>query len=357
MKTGARIYTIADLSQVWVQLDAYESDLRWVHPGQEVEFSAEAYPGESFKGEIAFIDPMVNPRTRTARVRVNLANPGGKLKPEMFVRAVVQAELDPEAGEENPLVIPASAPLITGKRAVVYVEKEPGLYEGREVILGSRAGDYYVVEDGLHEGERVVSRGNFKIDSAIQILAKPSMMNPEGGGLVPGHDHGGHAATPSFKMYKTPAEFKDQIDVVYEAYLEIHHALSRDDFEKSQAAAARLEDALDAADMGLLKEPAHSAWMKESMSLGKGVDGINSAKDISGARDSFKPLSQSMYAVVKQFGTGGERPIYRFLCSMAFENRGAHWLQSNMEVENPYWGSVMFRCGEPTETIGEHDHD
>jgi len=373
VKTGARIYTIADLSQVWVQLDAYESDLRWIHSGQEVELGVEAYPGETFSGTVAFIDPILNPRTRTAKVRVNLENPGGKLKPEMFVRAVVRAELDRGTAEEDPLVIPASAPLITGKRAVVYVEKEPGLYEGREVVLGSRAGDFYVVEDGLQEGERVVSHGNFKIDSAIQILARPSMMNPEGGGPVPGHDHGereagtmSQEAAPSFKSYETPQEFKNQIDGVYAAYLKIHHALSRDDFEKGQAAAHALEEALDATDMGLLKEPAHSAWMKELMSLGKSADGIKAANDISGARDSFKPLSESMYAAVKQFGTGGEQPIYRFFCSMAFDNRGAHWLQSNKDLENPYWGSMMFRCGEMTETLipgpaaepmGEHKHD
>jgi len=80
------------------------------------------------------------------------------------------------------LVIPASAPLITGARAVVYVqlpEKEKPTYEGREVILGPRAGDYYIVESGLAEGEVVVTNGNFKIDSALQIQAKPSMMNPE----------------------------------------------------------------------------------------------------------------------------------------------------------------------------------
>jgi len=369
VKTGARIYTIADLSQVWIQLDAYESDLQWIRPGQEVEFSAEAYAGETFTGKVAFIDPILNSRTRTAKVRVNLENPGGKLKPEMFVRAVVQAQPDPETGEESPLVIPVTAPLITGKRAVVYVEKEPGLYEGREVVLGSRAGDHYMVKEGLEEGERVVSKGNFKIDSAIQILARPSMMNPEGGGPVPGHDHGGRVAgamgedtTPSFKTYKTPAEFKNQIDGVYAAYLKIHHALSRDDFETSRAAAAELAGALEATDMNLLKEPAHSAWMKELMRLGNGADGIKAGKDISGARDSFKPLSESMYAAVKQFGTGGEEPVYRFFCSMAFDNRGAHWLQSNKELENPYWGSMMFRCGEMTETLvagpaAEHNHD
>jgi Cu(I)/Ag(I) efflux system membrane fusion protein len=96
-----------------------------------------------------------------------------------------------------PLVIPDTAPLITGKRAVVYVRKpdtQAPTFEGREVVLGPKAGDYYVVESGLHEGEQVVTRGNFKIDSALQIQGKPSMMNPEGGAVPTEHEHGGQAA-------------------------------------------------------------------------------------------------------------------------------------------------------------------
>ena len=95
---------------------------------------------------------------------------------------------------EAPLVIPASAPLITGTRAVVYVrlkDREKPTFEGREIVLGSRAGDYYLVKEGLAEGELVVTNGNFKIDSALQIQAKPSMMNPQGGAAPMVHNHGG----------------------------------------------------------------------------------------------------------------------------------------------------------------------
>lgn len=238
VKTGERIYTVADLSQVWVILDAYESDLVWLHYGQEVRFTTEAYPGEEFVGRISFIQPVLDDQTRTVKVRVNVPNPAGKLKPEMFVRAIVQSEvaeggrvmeadlvgkwicpMHPEvvkdepgacdlcgmalvsaeslgypAGESAPpLVIPKSAPLVTGKRAVVYVElpdaAEP-TYEGREIVLGPRAGDYYLVRSGLAEGELVVTDGAFKIDSEIQIQAGPSMMSPDGAGPQPSHlDH------------------------------------------------------------------------------------------------------------------------------------------------------------------------
>ncbi len=230
VETGTIIYTIADLSELWVKLDAYESDMMWIRYGQEVEFTTEAYPGEVFKGKITFISPAVDSKTRTIKLRVNVSNPDGKLKPEMFVRAVVRSKvagaglvMEPQmAGKwicpmhpsvikdtpgqcdichmdlvtteslgyvkadlpkETPLVIPATAPLITGTRAVVYVQIEDvnkPTFEGREVVLGPRAGDYYLVKSGLSEGELVVTKGNFKIDSALQIQAKPSMMSPEG---------------------------------------------------------------------------------------------------------------------------------------------------------------------------------
>ena len=239
--TGTRIFTVADLDAVWVQLDAYESDLQWLRYGQTVNFTTEAYPGERFRGVVSFIDPVLNPQTRTVNVRVNVDNKDGRLKPEMFVRAEVFAQfashgrifdesligkwvspMHPEiikdepgqcdicgmdlvpaeslgyasAGKSHggaPLVIPATAALLTGTRAVVYVEQPEAdrpTYVGREVVLGPRAGDSYVVESGLSEGDLVVVSGNFKIDSALQIQAKPSMMNPEGGGSGGGHDHG-----------------------------------------------------------------------------------------------------------------------------------------------------------------------
>ena len=240
--TGTPIYIVADLSRLWVKLDAYESDLPWIRYGQEVEFTTQAYPGQVFKGTISFIDPVLNDKTRTVKVRVNVDNSEGKLKPQMFVKAVVRSKVaaggkvmaaemagkwicpmhpdivkaqagtcdicgmalvtteslgfvKTETPEKAPLVIPASAPLITGKRAVVYVQlpnREKPTYEGREIVLGPRAGDYYIVESGLDEGEIVVTNGNFKIDSAMQIQAKPSMMNPEGskmGGMHMKHSH------------------------------------------------------------------------------------------------------------------------------------------------------------------------
>ena len=184
VETGMRILTVADLSEVWLQLDAYESDLAWLHAGQAVEFEAEAFPGETFTGTIAFMEPVLDPATRAVRVRVEVPNPAGRLLPDMFVRAVVHAPVA-DGDRAPPLVIPASAPLVTGTRAVVYVAVpgREGVFEGREIVLGPRAGDFYVVKEGLHEGERVVVKGAFKMDSSLQIQGQPSMMAPPAGVL------------------------------------------------------------------------------------------------------------------------------------------------------------------------------
>jgi len=201
VKTGSRIYTIADLSKVWIILDAYESDLSRIREGQFIRFETEAYPGKTFSSQITFIDPVINPRTRTARIRADIDNEERLLKPDMFVRAVVESRMPLTDEEPDYLVVPASAPLITGKRAVVYmkVKGSQGLFAGREIVLGAKVGDFYIVKEGLNEGDEVVINGAFKIDSDLQIQAKPSMMNPSGGRTVTGHDHIGYSKKESKK--------------------------------------------------------------------------------------------------------------------------------------------------------------
>jgi Cu(I)/Ag(I) efflux system membrane fusion protein len=365
VKTGSPIYTIADLSQVWISLNAYESDLSLILNGQEVSFKTRAWPGEVFTGTIAFIDPMLNTATRSAAVRVNVSNPEGKLKPGMFVSARVHSSIE---ADEVPLVIPATAPLITGRRAVVYVAdpQEEGLFAGREIVLGQRRGDYYVVKEGLQEGELVVTNGNFKIDSAVQIMAKPSMMNPEGGTSSSGHNHGQPSAATlePLKTLPTSKAFKQQLEKTVSAYFGIQQALSKDSQAQALADAKHVLKALDSVDMGLLKGPAHMAWMQQLEKAQTAAKELVKAQDISGMRAAFETLSDTLYASIQQFGTSGSLTIYRFHCPMAFNNRGAYWLQQSEQTENPYYGSKMFRCGTKTETLAtgtqskkEHDHE
>ncbi|MEC7839061.1 MAG: efflux RND transporter periplasmic adaptor subunit [Chlamydiota bacterium] len=200
VKEGTEMFTIAELDEVWIQLEAYESDLPGLKLNEKVQFKTDAYPGEIFTGRISFIDPFLNEKTRTTSFRLNVENKEGKLKPGMYVTGVVNAYITAEGEtichapieQTPPLVIPASAALITGKRAIVYVQNQenPFEYSLREVVLGPRVGNHYIVNDGLDEGELIVVHGNFKIDSAAQIQAKPSMMSPEGGVKpMKGHGH------------------------------------------------------------------------------------------------------------------------------------------------------------------------
>ncbi|NOY40558.1 MAG: DUF3347 domain-containing protein [Planctomycetes bacterium] len=433
VRLGERIYTVADLSLLWVHLDAYEADLPWIRYGQDVTITTEAYPGEEFHGRIAFIQPVLNDRTRTVKVRVNVPNPDGKLKPEMFVHGVVRPRvamggrvMDPSlAGkwispmhpeivkdqpgecdvcgmplvraeslgyvsattEESapPIVIPYSAALVTGTRAVVYVElpaapsgldaafkavaqavkegkaanigkafanfsqfldrpyDQPATdfarklwndfadrlsqdslrgqrvqrvedaeqvfaslqqtmselseqfsppnettFEGREIVLGTRAGDYYIVKHGLQAGELVAARGNFKIDSEIQIQAKPSMMTPEGGGGGGGHDHGGGGKKKNggksggMKM-TLPAEFYQQIEKLGAAYQQVIGAVEASDISQINSTFAQFGDALDEVDRNLLTGHSKMLWNEFAMLLGNDVA---EGRDVNQMRDA-----------------------------------------------------------------------
>lgn len=398
VQTGTPIYTVADLSRLWVKLDAYESDLSWIRYGQKVEFTAEAYPGELFYGTINFIDPVLNEMTRTIKLRVNVDNPDGKLKPEMFVRAAVRSQVAlggrvmvPEmagkwicpmhpsviktapgtcdicgmnlvtteslgylvdTAKEAPLVIPASAPLITGTRAVVYVQvpdKEKPTFEGRQVTLGPRAGDYYLVKEGLQEGEIVVTNGNFKIDASLQIQAKPSMMSAE---PTPTTEKLSAGEEPAVKVAETPPAFREQLWGVVEKYLSLHRALASDDKDGAVASAQAAITSLASVDMTLLGAEQHKLWMKRSDAISKALSGIKTAGQIEAARVQFGLLSNETVSAVKEFGIPENRSLQRIHCPMAFNNKGADWLQDNADVLNPYFGASMPKCGQVTEVIG-----
>ena len=532
VKTGDRIYTVADLKLLWVQLDAYESDLAWLRYGQDVEFTTEAYPGEVFRGRIAFIDPVLNEETRTVKVRVNVPNEDGRLKPQMFVRAVVKSDIaaggrvldaslagkwispmHPEIVKDQPgdcdicgmplvraeslgyvtaepsdaakpLVVPVSAVLLTGTRAIVYVQvpdADRPTYEGRQIVIGPRAGDFYLVKAGLNEGDLVVTNGNFKLDSALQISAKPSMMTPQGGGGG-GHDHGGMAMPKSgdggamdahpmdllpavrdamqsvVDQYKTirealeaanlaeirsgyvrlgesiatvpadligpdmrpqwrevamllrndvaegrevdsmqaadrvfaltrqhvtqmkaqfplpishdaeqmqaivnlnvPPEVIEQLSGFIGPYLEFGQALAADDLNAAKEALAPLHQRL--ADLPPIpsedktvapEDKAVELWSKEKRDLSEIVGRLQKANDLKALRSGFALLSEQMLSLQRMFGLPTDKTLYELHCPMAFEGRGASWIQSDDAVRNPYYGASMLKCADKVEKL------
>jgi len=178
---GTVLFDIADLSKVWIMFDAYESDLQFLRKGNKISFTLQAFPGDNYSATIDFIDPVIDPVTRVAKVRVETGNQSGKLKPEMFATGIVSSS--PEKFQ-NEIIIPHSAVLWTGKRSIIYVKQpdtdEP-VFKLREIELGPDLGESYVVVSGLSEGEEIVTSGTFSVDAAAQLEGKPSMMNSRGG--------------------------------------------------------------------------------------------------------------------------------------------------------------------------------
>lgn len=189
---GAVLYDVANLSQLWAMFDAFEVDLPFLSKGDRVEFMLSAFPGKKFSGRISFIDPIINATTRTARVRVDVANPSQEIKPEMYATAEVAAPLK---GYKDQIVVPQTAVLWTGKRAVVYVRQpdtEVPTFLLREVELGPSLGGAYVVMNGLSDGEEIVTNGVFSIDASAQLEGKRSMMNDNKQETSPMSGHAGH---------------------------------------------------------------------------------------------------------------------------------------------------------------------
>ncbi|MCX6236147.1 MAG: efflux RND transporter periplasmic adaptor subunit [Bacteroidia bacterium] len=198
---GSVLFDVADLSHVWIMFDAYESDLPYLSQGQKVTFNIQALPGADYSGNITFIDPVLDAVTRIARVRVELNNQSGKLKPEMFATGIVKANLNEY---KDKLIIPRSAVLWTGKRSVVYVKQtktDEAIFKIREIELGPMLGNSYVVMSGLNDGEEIVTQGAFSVDASAQLEGKSSMMNPSGGKVssMPGMDMPGDSKTQNDK--------------------------------------------------------------------------------------------------------------------------------------------------------------
>jgi len=193
---GGEVFTVSDLSRVWMEAEVYEYEFSKVSLGSRVEVTAEAYPGTVFLGTVSFIDPSVNPDSRTVRVRAELPNKNGLLKPEMFVTAKLLSK--PVRG----VVVPASAVLYTGKGNVAWVEEKPNVFTMRNVTTGLRSGDNFQILAGLKPGERVVTQGGFLIDSEAQ-LEQSAGGGGGGGGManIPGMEQPGKGtAKPSPKQ-------------------------------------------------------------------------------------------------------------------------------------------------------------
>jgi Cu(I)/Ag(I) efflux system membrane fusion protein len=191
---GARLtpadipFEITDLSHVWVQADIYEAELGRVRPGAPAELAMQAYPGQPIRGRVAFVDPVLDPKTRTAKARLEFPNPKGDLKPEMFGEVVIKGP-----GRKG-LLVPLDAVLDAGSMKVAFVALGDGKFAPREVTTGITVGEKVEVRSGLEAGDEVVVRANFLVDSESRL--KAALAHLSGKAASPEAPKGASSETP-----------------------------------------------------------------------------------------------------------------------------------------------------------------
>lgn len=177
---GMTLFKLADLSVVWLNVDVYESDLPFIKQGQTAKLNLSYFPGETFPGKVVYIYPALDSRTRTAKVRIELPNGQGRLKPEMYVNVEILVHLG------NKVVVPEGAVIDTGLRRVSIVDLGNGVFELRNVTLGAKVENFYEIVSGLKVGERVVTSANFLIDADARFKEAVNAAGEGAGG------HAGH---------------------------------------------------------------------------------------------------------------------------------------------------------------------
>ncbi|WP_113907659.1 efflux RND transporter periplasmic adaptor subunit [Aliidiomarina celeris] len=319
--TGEVLLELVDPSKMWAVLQVFERDLTYFNVGDAVTVQPHirgTQLRETQQGEVVSIAPRIDPQTRTRNVHVALENTSGALSAGGFIRATLSTE------QVNVLTIPASAPLLTGTRAVVYVQnhanEEQSTFSARTVTLGRKFGDRYEVLSGLNAGDLVVTRGAFRIDAELQLQGHTSMMNP------------------------APQQQAEQVNItsLVAPYLGMWEALQSDNLAAWQQAAADFYNGVAAVEW-----PPSLATEQAQLEIGAGH--AHHVADISTARQHFYEHSQAMISLARAGYHQGT--LYLMYCPMARQGEGAYWLQANDQLRNPYYGAMMLRCGDLIEPL------
>ncbi len=357
VKEGQSLLMISNLNTVWADFDAYEKQLSLIKEGDEISITTNANPNKEIKTKISFINPVLNTSTRTVIVRAELNNSKGKLKPGMFVKGALTPQ---EMDQKYLLKIPKTAVLWTGKRSVVYVKKQGNepIFEMREVTLGNEIATNYEILDGLSENEEIVTNGTFTVDAAAQLQGKKSMMNNAGGKVMTGHENHIGMQEPinseeskiMIERLKVSSKFQDQLKIVFTNYIELKEALVNDDSNLAQKSADLIVSNLDKIDMKLLTDSkSHNLWMSLLKELKSSSKKIAISTDIKNQRTHFITLSNTITKSVTIFGVN--QKVYKQFCPMANNDKGAIWLSTEENIENPYFGEMMLKCGTIKEII------
>ena len=232
---------------------------------------------------------------------------------------------------------------------MVYVQTQDGdspRFEGRIVELGPSGDGFVIVRSGLREGDLVVTRGNFQIDSVLQIQAKQSMMNP-----AVGKNEGSAPTESVIEQIHLQGPSAEQLSGVYSAYFELASALADDDFATSLDAMQHTRTAVDLINSDELPEPIAAYWNDQKQSIDNALDTGQKAVDIETARGAFETVSIVLADLLRRSHIENLNGVYLAYCPMAFDFKGADWLTPEPQILNPYFGDRMLKCGTIKETL------
>lgn len=339
VKQGQPILKLSNLSSVWAEFDAYESQVSLFKKGQKLDIQTNAYPGQNFDGTISFIDPILNSSTRTVTVRATLNNKEDLFKPGMFVTAKVEG-----AGfiSSDKISVPASAVMWTGERSLVYVKPNPTepVFEMREVTLGQKQNDTYLILDGLSIGEELVVNGTFTVDAAAQLNGKKSMMSPAESKI---------SVEKSMEMNMSlPLDFDKKLQAAIPAYLKVKDAFVASNASEVTTTAKALRSKLKdvaVSDLGEM-EKAHFSKMLQMLNA------LIENDQIENQREHFVILNENLAALINASATINQK-LFLQRCPMANDNKGAVWLSDSEQIKNPYYGDAMLGCGSVIQTLGK----
>lgn len=336
---GESLFMVSNLNFLWGIFDVYEKDAGFIKNGMDIKYSLPAMPGKTFESKIDFVEPILNPETRTLAVRIKINNAHLDFKPEMLINGILHTALD---SDSNQIIVPKSAVMWTGKNSVVYVkfstEKHIG-FQMRPVILGPAVEDGYMIEEGLKEGEEIVVQGTFSVDAAAQLANRPSMMNFE-------QSHENITLT----AHTLEEDQKQKLNSLFTIYFLLKDALVHDNFEKARSQYLKLIDEWQKTDWKSFPEEVQTSFRnleEKDFLVQKKIDNANTIEML--RNPLFYDLSNTLIRIIEAYDPL-EKTIYLQHCPMANNDKGANWLSLEKEIKNPYYGASMLTCGEVTVT-------
>jgi membrane fusion protein, copper/silver efflux system len=343
VKMGDKLVSVLDLSNVWVWAEFYENEIALLKKGQTIDVSLPAFPNQTFQGQIAVINPVIDPAKRTTRVRIDIPNTKSQLRPGMY--ANVEVKIDGGEG----LTIPVQAALPTGERMLVFLDRGEGKLLPRYVQVGrsfttfdgQQQGSYYQVVSGLQEGDRIVDSANFLIDAESQVQGALKDWQGEQPEVSP-------TLTEKAPSQSSNSNFNAAVKSVLDSYKRIHDLLAENKFSQVPAEAETLQKDVH----GLISTSPSSKPERYKELLTK-LDGSVDQfipKDIDQARVEFGQLSADLIAFLREFMPQLDDPLYTIKCPM-WNKSPAVWLQDSIDVKNPFLGPDMPTCGTVEETL------